>query len=57
VACPVFREHSPAVDAREGTEAAHFPAKINYTTPSDAIEDRLTVIRAPWARQHRLPTT
>ncbi|KPI13193.1 hypothetical protein OV450_8348, partial [Actinobacteria bacterium OV450] len=32
-----FREHSPAVDAREGTRAAHFPAKIRYTTPRDTI--------------------
>lgn len=33
VACPAFREHSPAVEARESTEAAHCPAKISYTTP------------------------
>lgn len=37
MACPVLRERSPAVDAREGTETAHFPAKIRYTTPRDAI--------------------
>lgn len=33
VACPVLRERSPAVDAHEGTDTAHFPAKIRYTTP------------------------
>jgi hypothetical protein len=38
MACPVLRERSPAVDAREGTETAHFPAKICYTTPRDAID-------------------
>lgn len=37
MACPVLRGRSPAVDAREGTETAHFPAKIRYTTPRDAI--------------------
>lgn len=34
---PVLRERSPAADAREGTETAHFPAKIRYTTPRDTI--------------------
>ena len=38
VACPVLRERSPAVDAREGTQTAHSPAKIRYTTPRDAID-------------------
>lgn len=27
MACPVFREHSPAVDAREDTETRHFRAQ------------------------------
>lgn len=32
VACPVLRERSPAVDAREGTETAHFPASPRAPT-------------------------
>ncbi|MEU2248734.1 hypothetical protein [Streptomyces sp. NPDC019224] len=41
VAALVFREHSQAVDAHDGSEQAHIPAKIGYTTPRDAIEGSL----------------
>lgn len=37
VAGLVLREQSQAVDAHDGSEQDHSPAKIGYTTPRDAI--------------------
>lgn len=37
VADLVLREHLQAADAHDGSEQAHIPAKIGYTTPRDAI--------------------
>lgn len=41
MACPVFREHSPAVDARKGTETGHFRAQDQLNQAArDAIPSR-----------------
>ncbi|MER5280398.1 hypothetical protein ABT025_32325 [Streptomyces sp. NPDC002809] len=34
----VFREHTQAIDASDGSEQAHIHAKISYTTRRDTIQ-------------------